>query len=84
MADDIFYDSLSLYQAWAVPSSYLITGPSIGFAAKDDCRFICSASYMNHHLEASASEMAKHQSSTENRLKNMHGSSALQDIIRLH
>ena len=28
--------------------------------------------------------MAKHRSSAENRLKNLHGSSALQDIIRLH
>ena len=39
---------------------------------------------MNHHLEASASEMAKPRSSAENRLKNLHNSSAMQDIIRLH
>ena len=47
-------------------------------------RLICSASYMNQHLEASASEMARHRSSAENRLKNMYGSSALQDIIRFN
>ena len=35
-------------------------------------------------IDESTSEMAKHKSSAENRLKNMHDNSALQDIIRLH